>query len=187
LELVVNQYASGIIAIVNERKGHFWLSATDLQKAGLPATKLTQPQIDVSAMPNVQVNYDSAQQRLLLQVPDSWLPPQNLMVGNSPRRFAALSSQGELFNYDLYANRTQHNDTQLSIWNELRLFGMAGSLSSTGVFKQQIGGNHQHKDNQGFTRYDTTYINENENHVLSWAVGDLISNALSWNSSVRMG
>ncbi|WP_238337412.1 hypothetical protein [Arsenophonus endosymbiont of Aphis craccivora] len=53
LELVGNQYATGIIEIVNERKGHFWLSATDLQKAGLPAAKLTQPQIDVSTMPDV--------------------------------------------------------------------------------------------------------------------------------------
>ncbi|MDR5617060.1 fimbria/pilus outer membrane usher protein [Arsenophonus sp.] len=187
LELVVNQYATGIIAIVNERKGHFWLSAADLQKVGLPAAKLTQPQIDVSTMPDVQVNYDSAQQRLLLQVPDSWLPQQNLTIGNNPHRYQGLSSQGALFNYDIYANRTQHNHSQISVWNELRLFSMAGSLSSTGVFKQQIGGSDQHNDNQGFTRYDTTYTNENENHAISWTVGDLISNALSWNSSVRMG
>ncbi|HGJ5897709.1 hypothetical protein [Arsenophonus apicola] len=53
LELVVNQYATGIIAVVNERNGHFWLSAADLQKAGLPASRLTQSQLDVSAMSEV--------------------------------------------------------------------------------------------------------------------------------------
>ncbi|WP_238149289.1 hypothetical protein [Arsenophonus endosymbiont of Aleurodicus floccissimus] len=63
---MVNQHASRIIAVVHERKGHFWLSSTDLQKVSLPATKLTQPKIDISTMPDVQVNYDSAQQRLLL-------------------------------------------------------------------------------------------------------------------------
>lgn len=185
LELVVNQYATGIIAVVNERNGHFWLSAADLQKAGLPASRLTQSQLDVSAMSEVEVKYDSAQQRLLLQVPDSWLPQQDLNIGNAPRRYQGLSSQGALFNYDIYANRTQHNHTQLSVWNELRLFSTAGTLSSTGVFKQQIAGSDN--NNQGFTRYDTSYSNENENHILSWTVGDLISNALSWNSSVRMG
>lgn len=62
---------------------------------------------------------------------------------------------------------------------------MAGTLSSTGVFKQHIAGSDNNNTNQGFTRYDTTYTNEN--YALSWTVGDLISNALSWNSSVRMG
>ncbi|QBY41592.1 fimbria/pilus outer membrane usher protein [Arsenophonus nasoniae] len=185
LELVVNKYATGIIAVVNERNGHFWLSAADLQKAGFPASRLTQPQLDVSAMAEVQVKYDSAQQRLLLQVPDSWLPQQDLTIGNAPRRYPGLTSQGALFNYDIYANRTQHNHTQFSVWNELRLFSMAGTLSSTGVFKQHIAGSDNNNTNQGFTRYDTTYTNEN--YALSWTVGDLISNALSWNSSVRMG
>ncbi|HGJ5875487.1 MAG TPA: hypothetical protein ACHBX0_02620 [Arsenophonus sp.] len=164
---MVNHYATDIIASVSERNGHFWLSATDLQKARLPASRLTQPQLDISAMPDVQVKYDSDQKRLLLQVPDSWLPQQNLIIGNAPHRYEGLNSQGALFNYDIYPNRNQHNHAKLSVWNELCLFSMAGSLSTTRVFKQPISGDHHHNDNQGFTRYDTTYTNENENHVLS--------------------
>jgi outer membrane usher protein len=36
-------------------------------------------------------------------------------------------------------------------------------------------------------RYDTTLLMTNEDDATTWTAGDVISDALSWSSSVRMG
>ncbi|MBW7984429.1 fimbria/pilus outer membrane usher protein [Enterobacillus tribolii] len=186
LELVINRRPSGQVVPVTEYQGRYRVSAADLRRAGLPAAVLTEPQTDVTQLAGVNVEYDSAGQRLLLQVPSEWLPPQ-LLNGDPDRvRFASLSGRGTLLNYDVYASRTGCGATQLSAWNEVRFFSDAGTLSNTGVLRRNIDGDDTGQD-KTYTRYDTTLSDVNENHILKWAVGDVISNALSWSSSVRLG
>jgi len=187
LELVVNQQARGDIVTVEQRDGHFWLRSGDLQRAGLPLDKLgQQPQINVSALPQVKVEYDDARQRLLLTVPPGWLPGQVIGEAQNGPRYPGRTSNGALINYDLYTSRTDNSGTRLSAWNELRLFGAAGQFSSNGVWQQQLEGSNSYQDD-GYIRYDSWWSNENENAAISWQVGDLVTDSLAWSNSVRLG
>ncbi|MGK3143484.1 fimbria/pilus outer membrane usher protein [Pantoea sp. C2G6] len=187
LELVVNQQASGNIVPVERRDDHFWLRSGDLQRAGLPLARLgPQPQVDVSALQPVKVEYDAARQRLLLTVPPAWLPGQVIGTAQNGPRYPGRTSRGALVNYDLYVSRTDNSGTRLSAWNELRLFSEAGHLSSNGVWQQQLEGRHRYQD-EGYIRYDSWWSNEEEDAALSWRVGDLVTDSLGWSSSVRLG
>ncbi|CRH30796.1 fimbria/pilus outer membrane usher protein [Pantoea ananatis] len=187
LELVVNQQARGDIVPVEQQNGHFLVRAGELQRAGIPPEKYQgQQQVDVNQLAEVKVDYDDRRQRLLLTVPPGWLPEQTIGESNTGPRFPGRVSPGALINYDLYATRTDVAGTRLAAWNELRLFGDAGHISSNGVWQQQLEGQNRYQDD-GYIRYDTWWSNENENAILSWRVGDLTTDALAWTSSVRLG
>lgn len=187
LELVVNQRERGDIVPVEQRDGHFYVRAGDLQRAGLPAEKFQgQQQVDVNQLAEVKVEYDDRRQRLLLSVPPAWLPGQTIGEARNGPRYPGQASSGALLNYDLYATRTDTTGTRLSAWNELRFFGSAGQFSSNGVWQQQIEGSNSYQDD-GYIRYDTWWSNENENAIVSWRAGDLVTDALAWSSSVRLG
>lgn len=187
LELVVNQQARGDIVPVEQRNGHFMVRAGDLQRAGIPSKMLQgQQQVDVNQLAEMKVDYDDRRQRLLLTVPPAWLPDQTIGEQRNGPRYPGRTSTGALINYDFYATRTDNAGTRLSAWNELRFFGDAGQFSSNGVWQQQLEGENSGQGN-GYIRYDTWWSNEDENAILSWRVGDLVSDALSWSSSVRLG
>ncbi len=185
LGLVVNQQESDQVVPVIFRNGHYWLRAGDLRRAGLPAEKLNGAEVDISAMPKIQAEYDSQRQRLLLTVPADWLPEQTFNGRDNAQRYPAQSSTGALLNYDFYTSHNSQAGSRLSAWNEFRLFGAAGQFSSNGVWQEQLSGNGYLND--GYLRYDTWWSYEDETRALSWRVGDLVTDALGWSSSVRLG
>ena len=187
LELVVNQAERGDIVPVERKNGDFWVRRGDLQRLGIPEEKLQGQQIDVNKISDAKVEYDERRQRLLLTVPPAWLPAQTIgqQQQNAPR-FPGRASNGALLNYDFYATRTDNAGSRLSNWSELRFFGPAGQLSTNGVYVQQLEGGVSGQQ-EGYIRYDTWFSNENENAVISWRAGDLVTDALSWSNSVRLG
>ncbi len=186
LSLVFNQWDSGRVVPVTQRSGQFFVSRADLQRAGLPGDKLTSDEVNVSAMNELKTQYDSSGQRLLMTVPNEWLPSQAIALGKQDDSFKPLSGSGALLNYDLYANHAQSSGSQASLWQELRMFSGNLSLSSTGTFGQNITGEDS-AGNEGYRRYDTTLTGTDEDDIISWSVGDVVSDALSWSNSVRMG
>lgn len=184
LSLVVNHVDNGVVAQVSRRNGRFYLASADLQRAGIPADKIPPGEVDPDAVTGVKSEYDSAGQRLLVTVPDDWLPKRDVAMGNGTKRYKAVSGSGALFNYDLYTSHTQQGSSQLSAWHEVRFFNPLGAFNSTGTLGKSYGGDGF---NNGYRRYDTWINGQNDDNALSWAVGDIISDALSWSSSVRMG
>lgn len=186
LELIINQGEQGNIVPVEQKNGDFWLRRGDLERAGIPADKLQGQQINVNQLNSVKVAYDNQRQRLLLTVPPAWLPGQVIGQSHNGPRYPGRTSTGALLNYDFYATRTDQSGTRLATWNELRLFGAAGQFSSNGVLQQQLEGSAPQQQD-GYIRYDTWWSNENEEAVLSWRAGDLVTDSLSWTNSVRLG
>ncbi|WP_343550755.1 fimbria/pilus outer membrane usher protein [Pantoea sp.] len=187
LELVVNQGERGDIVPVERKNGDFWLRRGDLQRAGIPADKLQGQQIDVNQLSGAKVEYDERRQRLLLTVPPGWLPSQTIgQASTNAPRFPGRASNGALLNYDFYATHTDNAGSRLSSWNELRFFGPLGQFSTNGVYVQQLEGGVAGQQ-EGYIRYDTWFSNENENAAISWRAGDLVTDALSWSNSVRLG
>lgn len=187
LELVVNQMSSPEPVPVQQRAGRLFMATADLAAAGVQVPGLTPGEVALDTLPELHSDYDSQGQRLLLQVPAAWLPSQRIGDTRLYPASDARSSFGALLNYDLYLNDTDDGGTYLAAWNELRLFDSWGTLSTTGQWRQALGGNGFDDSQEGFRRYDTTWRYTDEARLLTLEVGDVLSGALPWTGSVRLG
>lgn len=185
LTLVLNHYDTQQVVPVTRREGAYFVSSADLQRAGIPAEHLPQGEVNVSTLPNVRTEYDSEGQRLMLSVPKEWLPERFTAFSDGKERSKPLYGQGSLLNYDLYASSAQQAGGQASLWHEYRYFAGNAAFSTTGTWISRFSGNTAQQE--GYTRYDTTLAFTDEDDATHWSVGDVISDALSWSSSVRVG
>jgi outer membrane usher protein len=170
---------------VTQRNGAYFISSADLLRAGLPPEQVPNGDVDLSRLAKVKVEYDSSAQRLLLSVPREWVSSRITPFSGQNAQSKPYYGRGALLNYDLYTNHTEHIGGQASLWHEFRYFNENGSFSSTGYARQNFAGDNGQQ--QGYVRYDTTLMMTNEDDATTWTAGDVISDALSWSSSVRMG
>ncbi|MDI3399186.1 fimbria/pilus outer membrane usher protein [Pseudomonas sp. V88_4] len=187
LELVVNQMNTGRVVAVEQRGGRLFLPASVLRDTGMKLPEEASAEVDLDGLPGLHSDYDSGSQRLLLDVPPDWLPEQ--FIGNREvyPRTPALSSFGALFNYDLYLNDTDDAGTYLAAWNEVRVFDSWGTLSNTGQYRRTLSGDAVSTLDNGYLRYDTTWRYSDDERMLTYEAGDVVSGALPWSSSVRLG
>nr|WP_242446363.1 hypothetical protein [Klebsiella michiganensis] len=97
----------------------------------------------------------------------------------------AISSPGILFNYDAYSLFSSGGSQTTSTFTETRLFGPPGVLSNNAVIRQNWSSTGY--EQQGYMRYDTLWKYSDSDQMISYQAGDVVSNALTWSSSVRMG
>ncbi len=187
LELVVNQMSSGNVVIVHQRSGRLYVARDDLQAAGIAFPVAVGEQVALDSVDGLHSDYDSQAQRLVLEVPPSWLPDQRIGNRSLFPGGEAFSSFGALLNYDAYLNDTDDVGSSLSVWNELRLFDSWGTFSTTGQWREPISGRNFESGRRGFLRYDTTFRYTDEARLLTLEAGDVISGSLPWTSSVRLG
>jgi outer membrane usher protein len=187
LELVVNQMSSASVVLVHQRAGRLYMATADLQAAGVQLPGQPGPELALDAIDGLHSEYDSQNQRLLVQVPAAWLPNQRIGERSLGPAGEALSSFGALLNYDAYFNDTDEGGTYLAAWNELRVFDSWGTFSTTGQWRQRLGGAGYEGAQEGFRRYDTTWRYTDEARLLTFEAGDVLTGALPWTSSVRVG
>jgi outer membrane usher protein len=185
LALVLNHYDTGLVVPVTQRDGAYFISSADLLRAGLPPEHVPTGDVNLSTLSQVRVEYDSAAQRLLLTVPRDWVSSRVTPFSGQTAQSKPHYGRGALLNYDLYTNHTEHIGGQAALWHEFRYFNENGSFSSTGYARENFVGNNGQQE--GYVRYDTTLLVTNEEDATTWTAGDVISDALSWTSSVRMG
>ncbi|KAF0866280.1 fimbria/pilus outer membrane usher protein [Pseudomonas sp. LD120] len=187
LELVINQMNTGKVVAVEQRAGGLYIPAQTLRETGMSLPDGVGREVDLDSLQGVHSDYDIQGQRLLLDVPPHWLPEQFIGNRQAYPRTQALSSFGALLNYDLYLNDTDDGGTYLAAWNEVRLFDHWGTLSNTGQYRRTLSGVESSSLNNGYRRYDTTWRFSDDERLLTYEVGDLISGALPWSNSVRLG
>lgn len=187
LDLLVNQMPKAELVPVQQRAGRLFIDSAALSAAGISLPGTPQGEIALDSFAALHSDYDSQNQRLLLQVPAAWLPGQQVGARNLYPASDARSSFGALFNYDLYVNDTDEGGTYLAAWNELRLFDSWGTFATTGQWRQSFNGAPEDDSRQGFLRYDTTWRYTDEQRLLTFEAGDVITGALPWTSSVRVG
>lgn len=188
LELVVNQMDTGRVIAVEQRAGQLFVPASALQDVGMKLPGEPVGSVALDQVPGLHSDYDSNGQRLLLDVPPSWLQEQFIGNRNTYPRTQAMSSFGALLNYDVYFNDTDDGGSYLAAWNEVRLFDTWGTLSTTGQLRQTLSyGVSGGTLNNGYRRYDTTWRFSDDERLLTYEAGDVISGALPWSSSVRLG
>jgi outer membrane usher protein len=187
LELVVNQMDTGRVVAVEQRKGRLFIPASALRETGMKLPDSLAGEVDLDSLAGLHSEYDTGAQRLLLEVPPDWLPEQLIGRRDAYPRTPALSSFGALFNYDLYLNDTDDAGTHLAAWNEVRVFDSWGTVSSTGQYRRTLSGASLGALDNGYLRYDTTWRYSDDERLLTYEAGDVISGALPWTSSVRLG
>jgi len=187
LDLLVNQMPRAELVPVQQRAGRLYLGSEVLRAAGVTLPGDPQGEVALDSVAGLHTDYDSQNQRLLLQVPAAWLPDQQLGDRNLYPASDARSSFGALFNYDAYLNDTDDGGTYLAAWNELRVFDSWGTFSTTGQWRQSFNGAPDADTREGFLRYDTTWQFTDEQRLLTYEAGDFVTGALPWTSSVRVG
>lgn len=187
LDLLVNQMPKAELVPVQQRAGQLYVDSAVLQAAGLNLPGSPVGEVSLDDVAGLHSDYDTQNQRLLLQVPAAWLPDQQVGDRTLYPPSEARSSFGALFNYDLYLNDTDDAGTYLAAWNELRVFDRWGTLSSTGQWRSAFNDRGRRSSREGFLRYDTTWRFTDEHRLLTYEAGDLITAALPWSSSVRLG
>lgn len=169
------------VKVSNDR---YWVSASVLRQAYIPLPE-GETLVDVSQIPSVQFEYDQAGQMLKLKVPDSWLPEQRIDNTGEQNYHRPLSTPGLLFNYDSYSLVSSDNSKTTSTSTETRFFGAAGTFSNFAVIRQNWSSGNA--EQQGYIRYDTLWKYSDTERMLSYQAGDVVSDALTWSSSVRLG
>jgi len=184
LELVLNELQTGQIIEVQAVGEHYLVARRDLIAAGLKLDAEGADPVALDSLAGVRSTYEQELQQLKLDVPVEWLPRQQIGVANAGDRIEAVSSLGALLNYDFFYSDTEGGDAVASAYTEQRVFGDKGLLSNSGVYRQSFGGEG---DLDGYYRYDSYWRFNDQQRLLSYGAGDVISGALTWNSAVRMG
>ncbi|MDG9924072.1 MULTISPECIES: fimbria/pilus outer membrane usher protein [unclassified Pseudomonas] len=178
----MNQLPSGKVLAVRELQGRLYVERGELIAAGVRLDAGGEPWVALDSIDQLQSKYQQDSQRLLLTLPSEWLPLQSFGATSLNQPLPAQSSLGLLFNYDLYYSDSGSH--YANTWLEQRLFDGFGVISNTGVYRHSFSG-PGYQD--GYTRYDTSWRFNRQDDMVSYSGGDLVTDALTWNSAVRLG
>ena len=67
------------------------------------------------------------------------------------------------------------------------MFDNVPQLSNTGQYRRTLSGDAVSTLDNGYLRYDTTWRYSDDERMLTYEAGDVVSGALPWSSSVRLG
>lgn len=190
LAIMVNGQTDNQVVPVIFRDNAWFVESGVLAKNHVHLNGQQQGLVNVSALPEVKTEYNSASQQLVLKVPDAWLPQQNISGDSLLSYTPSQSSNGLLFNYDSYYTDPHDGPRSIATWMEQRLFSDVGILTNTGTWRYNMDtppGFTDGSTSDGYIRYDTYWRYSDEQSLVSYQVGDFVSNSLTWSNSARMG
>lgn len=188
LEPVINGRQTGNVVPISYRGGHYYLTPQQLIDAGLPVADKQAKEIAVDQLDKVDVTYSGETQQLMINVPNDWLPNQNISATDPEQRLKAQSSLGFLFNYDAYASQSgSGNPGYFSLWSEQRLFDGFGVIANTGIYRGSFNNDSTSEQNSRYVRYDSSWRYSDEDSMLSYTAGDVTTGSLPWTTAVRIG
>ncbi|KQN94318.1 hypothetical protein ASE95_05655 [Sphingomonas sp. Leaf231] len=177
VELVLNGVGKPDLVPLRVDGAHLWIDAAALRTAGLSLD--TPGAIDVAALDGFRSRYDPLNQRLLLDAPPEFLPVQHV-ASRRATRTPTTADTGAMLAYEAFGYHGGRS-TSASLWTEQRFFGNFGVISNQGTFR--MGG----MGGARYVRLDTRFRHVDEDRLVEATVGDLMTNALSWTPSVRLG
>ncbi|OSM96991.1 hypothetical protein AU509_09750 [Lonsdalea britannica] len=132
LTLIVNGVSDRQVVPVQYIRGHFSVESGVLAKNHVHIGTQRSGWVDVNALPEVKVYYDSGNQSLNLTVPLEWLPEQSANSGEMVKATKAQSTPGLAFNYDAYYFKGYQSSQSVTTWLEQRLFNDYASYPTRG-------------------------------------------------------
>lgn len=187
LEVVLNQQPTGKLLPFVQRDQQLLADVTTLRDLGF---RLPAPPdgglVDLRSIDGVQVQYDSAFQRLSITAPVSLLQIEPTIIDLAgQQRAPASSSPGLLFNYDVDAN---HDDRYSNItgYGELRASGGGFGVFSTSAVTRAFRANGDDWRGES-VRLDSNWQLSFPDSMTRLVVGDTQTGTLSWTRGVRLG
>ena len=188
LSVTVNQAdKEGLWACRVEGK-RLWLSHADLDRLGLQAPEPDSEWQELTALPGLNVEYDSLGQHLTVNAqPDALEGHQHLRSKRKSSRTTRVQAQpiGTFsLDYSLYASEGV-GQRQASAQTQLRASGwLPGELSSSLNSRFSDGGSDNERGN---TRLMSRWQWDHPATLTSMALGDNVSNGVSWSRQLRYG
>ncbi len=190
LDVRVNGYSLNLIAaFVQTPDGRIASTRSELTELGVavPGDGAPEEVIGLDALPGVSYVYDDATQSIELELPSTMRLARKLEAGGEREFIAAQSGTGLVVNYTGYgaANYDIPNGIDsfdgASLSIDARGFSKLGTIRQTGII-----GTTTFSE---FTalRLDTTLSHSDQESMLSYRLGDIISGGLSWTRPVRLG
>jgi len=186
LEPVINQWPTKALIHAEWINDELIVQTEELRKLGLEIPE-TDPLFAINKIPGLKAVYGANEQRLYIEVPPELLQQQKLKQLGEREPMPVQTGTGLLLNYDIYATRSRLRES-VSMWNELRWFGNAGVITSTGIYNpysaSKFGGDTNSSD---YVRYDTQWVFSNPESLYSVRAGDVISHPVGGSRALRLG
>ncbi|MEK6199942.1 MAG: fimbria/pilus outer membrane usher protein [Psychrobacter sp.] len=190
LEVKLNGTNAGL-AHFEHYNDQLWASTNVLQQLGFILPPDTLEPIALNTLPNIKINYNARQQTVNIIAPLSILNLATTVVNTrNNRRSQPSASPGILLNYNLYGTQTKNNATNLSAYVELRAFNNLGVLSSTALTTGKRfadSDTHSNDWDSRTVRLDSSWSKSFPDKLLTVRAGDILTGALSWTRSTRLG
>ncbi|KAB7771368.1 fimbria/pilus outer membrane usher protein [Xanthomonas maliensis] len=187
LEVTLNQAERGL-APFELADGHLRASVQTLRTLGfILAERRADELVDLDRLPDVEVRYDAALQRLALQAPLAQLSlATTVLQSEQVAAPTATASPGVLLNYDVFATSNSGADN-VSLATEVRGFGIgAGMVASTAIFQlRRIDGDNRWRGDA--VRLDSAWQIDFPDSATSLVAGDFYSGFVDWSRAVRLG
>lgn len=184
LELEINEQQPGTTFIaLRDAQGGIWLEESDFARLRL-RLRNTPFQIfeqrryfPLAAIDGASIEIDEAQQRARVRLPPEAFAATQLAVKSSAETVITRAAPGAFLNYQLSAQHVA--DSTLSAgFAELGIFSSLGVLTNSAVVRSQ-------QAQTKLVRLDTAFTRDFPNRIERLVIGDSISNAGSWGSSLR--
>jgi outer membrane usher protein len=186
LEIVVNGNPSGQVGEFTQRGDDILARPQDLRAMGfvLPAELEDEVEpVALSKIPGVEARVNIRRQMLMVTAEDAARQSSELSAGGVAR-MSPLSATGwgAVLNYDVLVTFSDESKFG-GAFLEARGFGPNGTLSASAVSSYSPASGQQ----SFFARLETLYTFAEPEETRRWRVGDVVSSALSWSRSVRLG
>ncbi len=186
LSVILNGSSTGeLLNIQRFPDGHFSATAGDLRllRIKIPAAIEDTSAQSLNDLPGIHAQYNEATQTLALSVPDSQLNAYAVDLGEASQApdFGQISAApAAILNYGVYHTRAEGKN-QLAGSAEALITGRMGIVSTSGLYNDASDYNGRKQ-----VRLDSYWRYINPETVRTYTAGDFVSNALAWNSSVRL-
>jgi outer membrane usher protein len=180
LEVSVNGVKTGLVVSFQQGPRGLRGSVQNLRELGLDPQLFGvagQDEFDLEAVAGLTYHYDAAAQSIDLRLDDALRKPLQLNARSARPSGAGSADPGLLLNYDLYGQLGSGG--RVAALNELRLFGPAGVLGSSGNAVLRGRGRR-------YIRYDTSWSWSDPATLQSVQVGDFVAPSLGWTRALRM-
>ncbi|WWO95522.1 MAG: fimbria/pilus outer membrane usher protein [Candidatus Dasytiphilus stammeri] len=181
---------TGKIIYVNFNHSHYYIRLKELKSVGLilPKKITKSDWIAIDQIKDVHIQYNINSQQLLINVPFFWFPIQKIFLNKKynilKNNLTSQSNFGWLFNYNIYFRKQLFSYSNpvnfLTFWSELRIFSKWGVLSNTSSWSNEL-------SKPSIKRYDTHLEINDEKHLLSYILGDSITDTLFGSIPLRIG
>lgn len=176
-------------SFVQMSDGRLAATAAELQELGIEAPESDAP-VPLDTLAGLGFDYDEARQSIALRAGPERMVVRRLGSRGDAREVlpAARSDWGVATNYVFFAGASQEIGLDwkrrfdgASLTLDARAFSPFGVFSQSGILGRTTGAGSE------ALRLDSTFTHVDEDRLLTWRAGDLVSGGLAWTRPVRLG